>query len=231
MEPSLEILSATGVPVRLRLCGAGARAYGFVVDFLIRIIASGGWAAAWLLIAGRPDPEDLRRWAIQTLVTYLLPFAFFVLYHPILELAMGGRTPGKRLAGTRLVDERGQAPGAMAILIRNVFRLIDSLPFAYGVGLITCLVTARCVRFGDMAAGTLLVYAQAPVDAADFDDRAIGASTNDRAQLARELLARWGELGPAVRRSLATRLLAEPASDIDDDLLRDRLAALQNEGR
>ena len=41
---------------------------------------------------------------------------------------MRGRTPGKRIAGVRLVTREGDIPGVGALLLRNVFRLLDSLP-------------------------------------------------------------------------------------------------------
>ena len=52
----------------------------------------------------------------------------------------------------------GSAPGAGALLVRNVFRLIDSLPVLYCVGLVAVIATREHLRVGDMAAGTLLVY-------------------------------------------------------------------------
>ena len=70
---------------------------------------------------------------------------------------MRGRTPGKRIAGVRLVTREGDIPGAGALLLRNIFRLLDSLPVCYLVGLATVVFTEHHVRVGDLAAGTLLV--------------------------------------------------------------------------
>src|SRR2546421_10292875 len=74
---------------------------------------------------------------------------------------MRGSTPGKRMAGVRIVARDGGGPSAGALLTRNVFRLVDSLPLFYGVGLITVVLTRDNLRIGDMAAGTLLVFEQA----------------------------------------------------------------------
>src|SRR2546430_15910805 len=65
------------------------------------------------------------------------------------------------MAGVRIVARDGGAPSAGALLTRNVFRLVDSLPLCYGVGLITVVLTRDNLRIGDMAAGTLLVFEQA----------------------------------------------------------------------
>ena len=89
----------------------------------------------------------------------LLPAAaIYFLYHPLLEILMQGRTPGKRMAGIRIVTERALTPDAGALIIRNVFRLVDSLPAFYLFGLVVAMFTARQVRIGDLAAGTLLIY-------------------------------------------------------------------------
>src|SRR6185437_10103775 len=81
----------------------------------------------------------------------------YFLYHPVLEVTMRGRTPGKRMAGVRIVTAEGDMAGIGALMMRNLFRLIDSLPMFYLVGLVCCFVTQQRVRFGDIAAGTVLV--------------------------------------------------------------------------
>src|SRR5690606_18924459 len=93
--------------------------------------------------------------------------AIYLLYHPVLEVAMRGRTPGKRIAGVRVVRRDGGVPGVGALLVRNVFRLVDSLPFLYCVGLTAAVLTEHSVRIGDMAAGTLLVYDDGDIAAFD----------------------------------------------------------------
>ena len=134
--------------------------------------------------------------------------AIYFLYHPLVEMAMRGRTPGKRMAGVRIVNRQGGTPSVLAVLIRNAFRLIDSLPAFYGVGLCTTIFTAQRVRLGDLAAGTLLVH--------DGDTEAKALTqlgslslnpTLDAGTLAlgNDLLLRWKDLQPDVRRQLAPR--------------------------
>ncbi len=230
----LEVTSPTGVAVRMRLAGPGARGYAFSIDFGIRLIAAAAWlAAAEMLWPNRPtfrngvDAAPFQ--VLHVIVNILIPMAIFFLYHPILEVLGSGRTPGKRLAGVEIVDLQGRAPTATAILIRNVFRLVDSLPVAYGVGVIACLSTRMAQRLGDLAAGTVLVYSAGQVDAAAFDDRALAASVRPEIAVARELLGRWHQLDAGHRRTLAARLLgtrlaAEPPPS--DAELEAELAAL-----
>src|ERR1700674_2373215 len=111
-----------------------------------------------------------------------------------MEVAMHGRTPGKRMAGVMLVNRSGGTPGTAALLIRNVFRLIDSLPAFYVVGLISCFFTANRVRIGDMAAGTLLVVddAAAGKSLSRLETLAAGSRLPlDALELVDQVLERW----------------------------------------
>src|SRR5260370_18207265 len=158
--PGLVVDSVTGIDVSLAVAGPGARAYAFLVDWHIRVILALGWfVLGALLDNGRftlaPPVSNDARWFGAVVAPAL---AIYFLYHHTLELVMRGSTPGKRLAGVRIVARDGGAPSAGALLIRNVFRLVDSLPLFYGVGLITVVLTPANLRIGDMAPGTLLVF-------------------------------------------------------------------------
>jgi hypothetical protein len=137
--------------------------------------------------------------------------AMYFLYHFVLEIAMHGRTPGKRMAGVHIVTREGGSPGVGALLTRNVFRLVDAMPLLYGVGLITALATRYHVRVGDMAAGTLLVYERPdivlPEPAAPNapGERALRSSD---AEIITELLLRWPHLDSEARQRLATAVLS-----------------------
>ncbi len=123
---------------------------------------------------------------------------------------MQGRTPGKRTAGIRIVTQAGDVPGVGAILIRNVLRILDSLPFVYAVGLVATMITKQSVRVGDMAAGTLLVY-ETPTDKvsiAQLQGDAIASLGLGKIELVQELLDRWPELAPDTRVELGQKLLA-----------------------
>ena len=241
----LTIATATGVDVSLRLAGAGSRSYAFVIDWHIRLLLAVAWfLALTLLLAGHVapptgDPEASGRWALLAVLPAL---AIYFLYHPLLEVLMRGRTPGKRIAGVRLVTQSGGTPSTGALLIRNVFRVIDALPVCYVVGLVATLVTERRVRIGDLAAGTVLVHDHASaLDAlADIGSLA-GRSSLDPAaiEIVRDLLGRWDSLDVLHREQLSCALLArlDPDADpaylaaLDGHSLRRRLEAQLRGGR
>ena len=146
-------MQVTGVDLTLNIAGPGNRSYAFVIDWHIRLLLSG----AWLILASFALKLSLSARSQDALLSLLPAAILYFLYHPILEVSMRGSTPGKRIAGIRIVTRNGGVPGTAALLIRNVFRLIDSLPTLYVIGLVSCFVTANRIRIGDMAAGTLLV--------------------------------------------------------------------------
>ena len=87
--------------------------------------------------------------------------AYFVLsfgYDMVCEWRFSGKTLGKRLLRLRVVDASGMNLALSQILLRNIFRLVDVLPFGYSVGGLACLVNSRGQRLGDLAAGTLVIY-------------------------------------------------------------------------
>jgi hypothetical protein len=136
----------------------------------------------------------------------------YFLYHPVLELALGGRTPGKRIAGIRIVTAEGEMAGAGALLMRNLFRLIDSLPSLYLVGLVCCFLTPQRVRIGDMAAGTVLVL---DGTASTRSLSRLGTMLRgsplppETLRLTQDLLDRWKGLEKPQRLALARALLAK----------------------
>lgn len=214
MNESLDIASATGVDVQLRVAGPGARSYAFVIDWHVRLLLALAWfAAASLLAFGTLQwaPEITDDFASYSFIVVLPAFALYFLYHPVLEIALVGSTPGKRMAGVRIVTLEGRRPSLLAHLIRNALRMLDSLPAAYIVGLVSCILTKRSVRIGDLAAGTLLVYERdnrgTTRDAPSFNPAAINHYGLNKVELASELLERWDQLDEERRETMVERVL------------------------
>jgi uncharacterized RDD family membrane protein YckC len=224
------VQSVTGVDLTMTLAGPGTRSYAFVIDWHIRLLL----AAAWLLVATVAFGAKLT-WRSHDGLLSLLPAAIlYFLYHPIVELAMQGRTPGKRMAGVRILTRDGGQPSATALLLRNAFRLIDSLPATYLLGLTCCFLTRQRVRIGDMAAGTLLVLDNEAAAAALLRIDSLAANSKlslDAVELVDQVLERWDDLEPEHRRRIAQSLLqrldaaANPTrlADLSDEGLRDML--------
>ncbi len=231
-SPQITLQTVTGVDVELTIAGPGSRSYAFIVDWHIRLLAALAWLFVGQLIytggaMAMPDSPGFGYFLWIWLPTLIIYF----FYHPILEVAMRGRTPGKRIAGVRLVTREGDIPGAGALILRNVFRLLDSLPFMYLVGLATVVMTEHHVRVGDIAAGTLLVMDH-DSSATSFASTAASGSglTPQAADLIQELLDRWPSLEDQNRAAIARTLLARVEPQIAADELA-RLTALDLRSR
>lgn len=234
MDRTLTIPSVTGIDVELHIAGPGGRSYAFIIDWHIRALIAGVWIlmsalAYWAVSIAQAEALDLANLRFFALAPAA---ALYLLYHPVLEIAMRGSTPGKRIAGLRIVRRDGGVPGTGALLVRNLFRLIDSMPILYGLGLASTLLTKQSVRIGDMAAGTLLVYDR-ETGGPRFDGTLAGSGIDrlglERAELVRDLLSRWPELRPDVRTDFARRLLEQlgcAAREADEPQLYERLEKL-----
>ena len=215
MNERIVIPSVTGVDLELEIAGPGGRSYAYTIDWHIRLLLGiAWWALGTFLYFGSlelidPDDPGFSTYSFTVLIPAI---ALYALYHPVLEIAMRGRTPGKRIAGVRIVNLAGETPSVGALLIRNLLRLIDSLPTGYIVGLTATVITRHSVRIGDLAAGTLLIY-EDPKDTGmqklQFSQDSVNRHGIDNAELVSELLERWNALAPEVRTKLATQLLTK----------------------
>jgi uncharacterized RDD family membrane protein YckC len=210
----LHIQTTEGLDYQLEIAGMGARSHAFVIDWHIRLLL----ALAWLAIVGLVFfTWDEMRTVVKSehssasaLILLIPAGLIYFLYHPVLELVMAGRTPGKRMTGVRLVNLQGHTPGIAAILLRNVFRLIDCLPGFYFLGLAAVALTRNYVRIGDLAAGVVLVYddtVNLKVMQQMTNLALHSRLNNDDQALLLDLLDRWKELSPERRIEFAQQFL------------------------
>ena len=64
---------------------------------------------------------------------------------------------GKAALGLAVVTEGGKKAGLSAIVIRNVLRIVDFLPFGYATGILAGAKGLLRQRIGDRAAQTVVV--------------------------------------------------------------------------
>jgi uncharacterized RDD family membrane protein YckC len=233
-EDRLAIATPEGVEVELTLAGIGSRFIAGGIDFAIQIAIL--VAAAVVL-----EPAGDGGVAIFTSASFALIFFYDVLF----EVLGGGRTPGKRLTGLRVVRWGGRPITLARSALRNILRLIDILPAFYAVGMTAVFATRNNQRLGDLAAGTLVIrdrhgdrrYTVAPAPlssdpgvARDWDVSAIGAEdvATVRAFLDRRESLRM-EARLAISAELARRLRPRvggaPAALADETFLELLVAA------
>jgi uncharacterized RDD family membrane protein YckC len=142
------------IALEFQLAGAGSRFVAIAIDSLIQsaiftvlfLIATG---AGWL---GTRGMQSFATWVLAALAIAAFVISF--------EALWAGQTPGKRVAGIRVITLTGQPITAFDALVRNLLRIVDWLPLLYAVGLISMFFTSRHQRLGDIVAGTVVVHEQ-----------------------------------------------------------------------
>ena len=136
-----------GVELELRPAGLVARALALALD---QIILWAGLFVAMIPLA-MLGPVGLGLWLI-------LLFLGQWLYPVLFEVLGSGQTLGKRVLRLRVLMADGLPVSWEASLLRNLLRVVDGLPGAYTVGLVSVLLSKNFQRLGDLVAGTLVVH-------------------------------------------------------------------------
>jgi uncharacterized RDD family membrane protein YckC len=145
-EDRMAIATPEGVEVELTLAGIGSRFMAAAIDFTIEL-------AVIIAVALITQPAGGTGVAIFTTAAFAIIFFYDVLF----EVLAGGRTPGKRLNGVRVVRTGGRPITVARSSVRNILRLIDILPGFYAVGMTAIFITPQNQRIGDLAAGSYVV--------------------------------------------------------------------------
>jgi uncharacterized RDD family membrane protein YckC len=99
------------------------------------------------------DQLKLSPGVLTIILVVVLPVLF---YCPLCELFAGGQTFGKWVMKLRVVMADGSKPSLSACMLRWLMMIVDGPLLAY-CGVIVMLVSRHNQRFGDLAAGTLVV--------------------------------------------------------------------------
>ena len=211
-EDRLTISTPEGVGLELALAGLGSRAIAGGIDLALK----GLLVLALLIVLSLLDVAA---------VALFVPLAALVLfgYDVLFEVRGGGRTPGKRMTGLRVVREDGAPVDFVASAIRNAVRVVDGLTTSYVPTVLAVLATRRNQRPGDLAAGTIVVRERRPAAAerppeAPLATEAVNwdLSAISRGELAgiRSFLQRRDDLTPDARAALARRLSEAVAAKV-----------------
>lgn len=148
-----------GIVIELRPAGLTARFYAFSIDLLLRMMVLS-------VVAGVTAPMQ----GLGVALFMIMMFAFEWLYPVAFELSNWSATPGKRVLGLTTVMDNGLPITPAASFTRNLLRVADFLPLAYGFAVISMLTRRDFKRLGDIAAATLVVYRPEPVRKIELAD-------------------------------------------------------------
>ncbi len=139
------------------VAGIGSRFLALAYDILIQmLIGTVVWIGGTMAIAGMAavaPRAGIWGFAILMLFSFLLYFG----YYPLFEILWNGQTPGKRKVGIRVIKDSGRPLTPAETIGRNLMRIVDWLPFFYGVGMVSAFCTKGNKRLGDLVVGSLVV--------------------------------------------------------------------------
>ncbi len=169
--PNIKIPTVFNIDLEFEAADMGRRLVAYLLDLLIR----GAYVLVALYLINKADFDSQTNNVVLTLVIGI-PIS---LYYLISELLMRGQSLGKRIMDVKVVSLMGNVPSISQVLLRWMFRLIESpllsmlligailsetSPFTalmvLIIGMIPIVMVLRSPlnqRLGDMAAGTILV--------------------------------------------------------------------------
>ncbi len=150
-DSDLVVATPERVSFDYQVAGLGTRAIAQILDLLIiaAILVAVALAAGAFAVVGSNT--------VASLVGLLGSFVAIFGYFWVSEALWSGQTIGKRVFHLRAVGDRGEPMTFGQAGIRNVVRIVDFLPYAYGVGMVVLFANGRGKRLGDLAAGTVVV--------------------------------------------------------------------------
>ena len=150
-DSELVVTTPERVSFGYRVGGLATRGVAQLLDLTILAFVLGALLFVGFAIG------DLGAESLGYLVAVIGSFVVVFGYFWACEAFWSGQTLGKKVFRLRAVGDRGEPMTFIQAGIRNVVRIVDFLPYAYGLGLVVLFVNGRGKRLGDLAAGTIVV--------------------------------------------------------------------------
>ncbi|MEM6377222.1 MAG: RDD family protein [Bacteroidota bacterium] len=114
--------------VKLVAASKNKRFANYMLDLLFYALFAFGMAVLYYSFI---DSGDILLEETTTLNDYIFQYTTYLAYYAISEILLGGRTLGKMITKTRVVDFEGKQPKPITIIGRSLARLIpfDALSF------------------------------------------------------------------------------------------------------
>jgi len=198
--PIHRLFSPEGVRLELPIAGPAPRMFAYGIDLVIILVLIISMIMA--LIAILPIGTSIDQWAhhvfheaarqatgrnkehpmdfgalggVLVALFVLGQFAVETGYFIFWEMVTNGRSPGKMLAGLRVVRRDGLPIGLKNSVLRNLLRIVDILPENYVIGLVSMLLSRSGERLGDHVAGTIVIRLDRPQAAPELEASRNGA--------------------------------------------------------
>jgi uncharacterized RDD family membrane protein YckC len=151
IRDTVEVRTSENVELGWDVAGISSRLLALLIDLLL--VGLIDTCMLILVTAFLLDSDSVGAVLLLSFVSFVVLVGYFV----VAETASGGRTPGKRALGLRVIRVDGGAAGFGEALVRGLVRVVD-LP----VGIFPMFFSRSSRRLGDFAAGTVVVRERRP---------------------------------------------------------------------
>lgn len=146
-----------GVSLSLVPAGVTARTYAYLIDLALR-------SAVFISLAIAINLVGASGIGISLVLLFAVNWCYYIWFE-----GRTGTSPGKKKLHLRVVQDNGLPASFSNIILRNLLRAVDCLPFAYALGLVSIFSNSQFKRLGDWAAGTLVIYQPPPAPLPETD--------------------------------------------------------------
>tara|TARA_A100001037_G_scaffold194418_1_gene173983 strand:+ start:446 stop:1135 length:690 start_codon:yes stop_codon:yes gene_type:complete len=219
LDTAYSIETPEGVNLTISIAGPVVRFLAWCIDFLIRTVIY------ILLIMVLPQFGEFG------MGVFLLALFLAEWFYPVLfEVYNRGQTPGKRSMNIRVLNDTGLPVNWSTSLIRNLLRSVDFLPVLYGFGLVSMLLTSDFKRLGDLAAGTVVAYADPPKPEVELPEATPRPPSIALRLAEQRAVLDYAERAPMLSEARADELadIARPLTDCSGEVGRRRLYEIAN---
>jgi uncharacterized RDD family membrane protein YckC len=162
MQPQFSSPSQAAAPA-LEYVGVGRRFVALIIDaiifvwvsVIIRVVFPSSGVMTWWVMTGQGDfASRVAHISLGTALQIIMPFVYFIVMEALL-----GATVGKMALGIRVVKLDGSPISWWDSIVRNLWRIIDSIPgvIPYLLGALLILTSPTKQRLGDRLAQTVVV--------------------------------------------------------------------------
>jgi len=92
--------------------------------------------------------------AFAIILVFILQWGYFIFW----EVITNGQSPGKIACRIRVIRKNGEPLDFGSIVMRNLVRIIDCIPFIYLVAIVAASIDRFSRRLGDIVSDTIVVH-------------------------------------------------------------------------
>ncbi|UXA17712.1 RDD family protein [Mycobacterium sp. SMC-4] len=212
------VVTGDAVVLDIQMAQLPVRALSILIDVTVVFVVYLAGVMLWALTLSEFDS------AFSAAVLIIFTVLALVGYPLIFETATRGRTLGKIVMGLRVVSDDGSPERFRQALFRALAGVIEIWMLTGGPAVICSLLSPKGKRIGDIFAGTVVISERAPKMAPPplmpaplagwASALELSGLRPEQAELARQFLARAGQLQPQMRDQMAYHIATDVVAQI-----------------